>query len=104
MRLRAVLVLIVILLGGIVTLAQQAGQLPRIPLPDGPTIVNTVEGRIRVVPVTKGLSHPWSLAFMPDGSMLVTERAGQVRVIRDGVLDPKPIPGVPKVHAVRLSD
>jgi glucose/arabinose dehydrogenase len=103
MKSRTVLALSGILLGGIATLAQQAGQLPRIPLPEGPTIVNVVEGRIRVVPVTRGLSHPWSLAFMPDGSMLVTERAGQVRLVRDGVLDPKPIPGVPKVHAVRLS-
>jgi glucose/arabinose dehydrogenase len=35
--------------------------------------------------------------------MLVTERSGQIRVIRDGVLDPQPLAGVPKVHAVRLS-
>jgi aldose sugar dehydrogenase len=103
MQIRTVPGLIMMLLAAMVVAAQQAGQLPRIPLPDGATILNTVEGRIRVVPVTKGLSHPWSLAFMPDGSMLVTERSGQVRVIRDGVLDPKPIPGVPKVHAVRLS-
>ena len=100
---RTALAFLVVFLVGIVSLAQQAGTLPRIPLPDGPTVVNTVEGRIRVVPVTRGLSHPWSLAFLPDGSMLVTERGGQVRVVRDGVLDPKPIPGVPKVHAVRLS-
>src|SRR5687768_5560801 len=103
MRIRTVVALIVVSLGGIAILAQQAGQLPRLPLPEGPTIMNVVEGRIRVVPVTRGLSHPWSLAFLPDGSMLVTERAGQVRIVRDGVLDPKPIPGVPKVHAVRLS-
>jgi len=83
--------------------AQQVGRLPRVPLPDGATVVNSVEGPLRVVVVTKGLSHPWSLAFLPDGRMLVTERSGQVRVIRDGVLDPKPLAGVPKVHAVRLS-
>src|SRR5688572_22657444 len=83
--------------------AQQVGRLPRVPLPDGTTVANSVEGPLRVVVVTKGLSHPWSLAFLPDGRMLVTERSGQVRVIRDGVLDPKPLAGVPKVHAVRLS-
>ena len=88
---------------GIAGLAQQVGNLPRLPLPNGPTVVDSVEGRLRVVPVTTGLSHPWSLAFLPDGSMLVTERAGQVRRIRDGVLDPNPVPGVSKVHAVRLS-
>lgn len=83
--------------------AQQVGRLPRLALPDAPTVVDTVEGKLRVVPVTRGLSHPWSLAFLPDGRMLVTERSGQIRVIRDGVLDPQPLSGVPKVHAVRLS-
>ena len=38
--------------------------------------------------VTKGLSHPWAMAFLPDGAILVTERAGRLRIIRDGVLDP----------------
>jgi glucose/arabinose dehydrogenase len=83
--------------------AQQVGRLPRLRLPDSAPVVDTVEGKIRVAIVARGLSHPWSLAFLPDGRMLVTERAGRVRVIRDGVLDPKPLNGVPKVHAVRLS-
>lgn len=83
--------------------AQQVGRLPRLALPPAPAVVDTVEGKVRVVVVTRGLSHPWSMAFLPNGSMLVTERAGQVRVIRDGILDPKPLAGVPKVHAVRLS-
>src|SRR5207249_6990004 len=48
--------------------------------------------RIRVVPVATGLVHPWSIAFLPDGrTMLVAERAGRLRIIRDGVLDPQPI-------------
>ena len=54
---------------------------------------------IRVVPVVTGLSHPWSLAFLPDGNMLVTERDGRLRIVRNGVLDPTPIPGTPKVFA-----
>ena len=83
--------------------AQQVGRLPRISLPDASPVVDTVEGKIRVVPVGRGLSHPWSLAFLPDGRMLVTERSGQIRVIRDGILDPQPLAGAPKVHAVRLS-
>ena len=53
---------------------------------------------VRVVVVTKGLSHPWGLEFLPNGDMLVTERSGQLRVIRDGVLDPTPIPGTPEVY------
>ena len=83
--------------------AQQVGRLPRISLPDASPVVDTVEGKIRVVPIGRGLSHPWSLAFLPDGRMLVTERSGQIRVIRDGILDPQPLAGAPKVHAVRLS-
>ncbi len=49
----------------------------------------------RIVSVAKGLDHPWGLAFLPGGDMLVTERSGQLRVVRDGKLDPKPISGVP---------
>jgi glucose/arabinose dehydrogenase len=57
---------------------------------------DTAEGqKIRVVVVTRALEYPWSLAFLPDGSMLVTERAGRVRVVRNGVLDPQPVAGAP---------
>ena len=60
------------------------------PLPDKPVVFDTAEGQnIRVVVVTKALEYPWSLAFLPDGSMLVTERAGRLRIIRNGVLDPQ---------------
>ena len=41
--------------------------------------------------VATGLAHPWSIAFLDGKTMLVTERAGQLRVIRDGVLDPAPV-------------
>ncbi|HKH70231.1 MAG TPA: PQQ-dependent sugar dehydrogenase [Vicinamibacterales bacterium] len=85
--------------------------IPAVPLPDKPVVYDTAEGqRIRVVVVTRGLSHPWSLAFLPDpstplgaGAMLVTERTGQLRVIRNGVLDPQPIAGVPAVRSQGLS-
>src|SRR5262245_41629229 len=50
--------------------------------------------RIRVSVVTKGLSHLWSIAFFFDGSMLVTERLGRLRIICDGVFDPQPIVGL----------
>jgi aldose sugar dehydrogenase len=52
---------------------------------------------------TRGLKRPWSLAFLPSGEMLVTERGGALRVIRGGKLDPAPVEGVPAVHAVGLS-
>jgi len=47
--------------------------------------------------LTDDLSHPWGLAFLPNGDMLVTERAGRLRVIRAGVLDSVPVAGVPEV-------
>lgn len=73
---------------------------PSAPLPEGPTVFQTANYSIRVVAVAKGLSFPWSLAFLPDGSMLVTERVGRLRIIRNGVLEPKPVDGVPEVYAV----
>jgi aldose sugar dehydrogenase len=76
--------------------------MPARAMPAGPLSFDTAEqGRIRVV-VTKGLSHPWSLAFMPDGNMLVTERPGRLRFVRKGVLDPQPISGVPTVYTQGL--
>ena len=47
-------------------------------------------------------SHPWSLALLPSGDMLVTERGGQLRIVRDGTLDPQPIAGVPEVRVAGL--
>ncbi|HEX6996790.1 MAG TPA: PQQ-dependent sugar dehydrogenase [Gammaproteobacteria bacterium] len=69
------------------------------PLGEGPWILDTERQRIRVSVVADGLERPWGLAFLPDGDMLVTERPGRLRVIRDGVLDPKPIEGLPAIRA-----
>ena len=53
----------------------------------------------RVVPVVQGLEHPWSIAFLPGGDMLVTERPGRLRIVRNGALLPDSVPGVPPVVA-----
>ncbi|OGA57692.1 MAG: glucose dehydrogenase [Betaproteobacteria bacterium RIFCSPLOWO2_12_FULL_65_14] len=51
----------------------------------------------RVVKVVEGLEQPWSLAFLPDGRMLVTEKRGRLRVINQGRLETQPIGGLPQV-------
>ena len=77
---------------------------PREPLGEGPWILDTAEQhKVRVSVVAKGLVNPWSMAWLPDGSILVTERPGRLRIIRNGVLEPQPIAGVPMVKAQRLS-
>lgn len=72
------------------------------PLPPLPAVYPTSDYEIRVVEVAGGLANPWSIAFLPGGDMLVTERAGRLRIIRDGVLDPEPIAGVPEVRTTIL--
>jgi glucose/arabinose dehydrogenase len=60
---------------------------------------SSARGPIRVVTVARGLEHPWGLAFLPDGRMLVTERPGRLRLVaRDGTLS-APLAGVPRVEA-----
>lgn len=76
---------------------QQAG------LGDGPWDVRTERGTVHVSVVASGLQSPWSLVFLPDGDMLLSERPGRLRVIRDGRLDPTPIAGLPEMYADSIS-
>ena len=72
---------------------------PLPPLGDGPWVIDTAEQhKIRVSVLARELAHPWAIAFLPDGGMLITERDGRLRVVRDDKLDPHPIPGVPEVR------
>ena len=68
-----------------------------LPFPAQAQVFETLDASIRVVPFAAGLVNPWSLAFLPNGDILVTEKAGQLRIVRGGNLDPKPIAGVPPV-------
>ena len=78
--------------------AQGPNIVPAVPPPREPVTVYTAEYRIRVVPVTGGLSHPWGLAFRANGDILVTERdRGALRIVRDGRLLDLDVPGVPEV-------
>jgi glucose/arabinose dehydrogenase len=56
--------------------------------------------KFRLVPL-RGLTYPYALAFLPDGGILITERAGRLRLVRDGKLDPQPIAGIPEVLNTR---
>ena len=82
--------------------APARGNRNSMPLPALPQIFETAERRIRVVAVANGLANPWSLAFLPNGDMLVTERAGRIRILRGGVLDPMPVTGAPSVQTTAL--
>ena len=74
------------------------------PLPDTPRVYDTAEGQtIRVVVVARGLERPFSIAFLPGGDMLVTERPGRLRLIRDGGLVAEPVSGVPELVAGGIS-
>ena len=60
-------------------------------------VVRSLEHDYRVVTVADGLIRPWSMAWLPNGDMLVTEKPGRLRIVRDGNLLPDPVPGVPEV-------
>jgi glucose/arabinose dehydrogenase len=61
-------------------------------------VFETNAHKIRIVPVAEGLSNPWSIAFLPGGDMLVTERTGGLRLLKGGVLQPAPVAGTPQVR------
>jgi glucose/arabinose dehydrogenase len=78
-------------------------QRPSPPLGAGPWVLETAQQRIRVSVLASGLARPWSIAFLPNGDLLVAELAGRLRLVHGGVLDPTAITGVPTVHAVQQS-
>src|SRR6476619_4639488 len=60
--------------------------------------VRSEKHNFNIVTLVTGLDHPWSIAWLPDGRMLVTERAGRLRIVsKDFKLDPQPVEGLPKI-------
>jgi glucose/arabinose dehydrogenase len=87
------IVIVACLVSGAPVLAQGQAQAPRSPTP------TPVKAAVRVETFARGLEHPWALAFLPDGRMLVTERPGRLRIVgRDGRVS-EPLAGVPQVLA-----
>src|SRR6266851_4502074 len=69
------------------------------PLPALPAVFETFQHKVRVSVVARGLDRPWSLLILPDGDMLVSMRySNEIRAIRKGVLDPKPLSGLPEMR------
>ena len=73
---------------------------PALPFPTEAKVLSATTQQYRVVPVASGLVNPWSLTFLPGGDILVTEKAGRLRIVRNGTLDPNPIAGTPQVVAM----
>lgn len=69
--------------------------------PNGPGDETGVEAthEYRVTEIVTGLDHPWGVAFLPGGDILITERSGQVRLARDGALLPRAVEGAPSAQA-----
>src|SRR5688500_16524327 len=72
-----------------------------LPAPEAAREFQTIAQPIRVVPYVRGLAAPWSMAFLPNGDMLITEKVGRLRIVRNGTLDPQPIAGTPQVVAMQ---
>ena len=63
----------------------------------GQSVMRSALHDYRLVTVVEGMVQPWSMAFLPGGDMLITERPGRLRILRNGKLLPQPVEGVPQV-------
>src|SRR3990172_6991510 len=94
------IVIVACLVWGVPVLAESQAEAPRSPTP------TPVKAAVRVETIARGLEHPWALAFLRDGRMLVTERPGRLRIVeRDGrvsaPLPPRPPPRLSVLRGAR---
>src|SRR2546430_10818548 len=73
---------------------------PASTMDSSPKLFDTKEYKIRVVTIAENLVYPYCFTFLPDGTMLVVESEGRLRVVKDGKLQAEPISGIPKVYFV----
>ena len=74
------------------------------PLPEATVRYETAEGQtIRVSVLARGFTNGWSMAFVSDDTILVAERGGQIKAVRNGVVDPQPVAGAPAARGQGLS-
>jgi len=64
---------------------------------DRQSVADQAADGFRIVTLAEGLEHPWSMAFLPDGRILITERPGRLRLFANGALHPEPITGLPQI-------
>ena len=87
---------------GTTPVAPQGIKIP--PLPDAPVRYETAEGQnIRVSVFARGFTNGWSMAWVSDDTILVAERGGQIKVVRNGVVDSNPVAGAPVARGQGLS-
>ena len=87
---------------GTTPVAPQGIKIP--PLPDAPVRYETAEGQnIKVSVYARGFQNPWSMAFVSDDTILVAERSGAIKAVRNGVVDPTQVAGGPVARAAGLS-
>src|SRR5512138_547154 len=84
---------VLILAPAVICFAQRGQQPPPPPSPvaSSPQVMDVQGGKIRVSAIATGLFHPWGLAFVDANTILVTEKNGKLRIIRNGVLSPTPV-------------
>ncbi len=78
--------------------AQAPAQTPPAAVPIETGTQRSALHNFRAVVVADGLENPWSVAFIPGGEILITERAGRLRVVRNGALVPAPVEGLPRIR------
>src|SRR6059058_3876424 len=100
MKRLSLLVLLIFCLTAAFFAQECRGGRPASTMDSSPKTFDTKDYKIRVVTLAENLVYPYCFTFLPDGSALVVESEGRLRVVRDGKLQPEAITGLPQVYFV----